>query len=73
MMTGEKKECVSVAANGPGMEKEKFLGDKMVTEGTGMQVSVAVEDLVVEWGIVDRIVGINYDTCSVNTGPDSGE
>ena len=73
MTTGEKKECVSIAVNGPGMEKEKYLGDKMVVEGTGAQVSGAMEETAEEWGVTDKIVALNHDTCSVNTGVESGE
>ena len=67
------KECVSVCVTGPGLEKEKFLGDKMVEEGTGVGVRKAVEEVAIEWGILDLIVAMAYDTCSVNTGRESGK
>ena len=67
------KECVSVCVTGPGLDKEKFLGDKMVEQGTGVEVRKAVESLIDEWGIRERIIALSYDTCSVNTGRDSGK
>ena len=44
----------------------------MVEEGTGVEVSKAVLGIVEEWGLKDRIVGLCYDTCSVNTGREAG-
>ena len=67
------KECVSVCVTGPGLEKEKYLGDVMVEQGTGVEVRKAVESLIQEWGIGDRVVALSYDTCSVNVGRDSGK
>ena len=71
--TGVKAECVSVAVKGPTMEKEKLLGDDMLEKGTGAQVGAAVKAFIDEWQLASKIVGISYDTCSVNTGRDQGK
>ena len=70
--TGEKKEYVSIAVSGPGMEKEKFLMDLAVENGTGREVAEAVYKALVAWKIVFRIVALSFDTCSVNTGVHEG-
>jgi hypothetical protein len=66
--TGTKKEYISVAVSGPGMEKEKFLLDCAVEEGTGLNVAEVVRDALVAWGILNRIKALSFDTTSVNTG-----
>ena len=71
--SGVKHEYVSVAVKGPTMEKEKFLGDEQVEKGTGIQVGAVVKHLLLLWKIASRIIAINYDTCSVNTGKDLGK
>ena len=55
------------------MAKEKFLGDETMERGTGVQVGATVKALIDEWKLASRIVAINYDTCSVNTGRDLGK
>ena len=55
------------------MEKEKLLGDDALERGTGPQVGAAVKGLIDEWQLATKIVAINYDTCSVNTGRDLGK
>ena len=54
------------------MEKDKFLGDTEVEEGTGIQVGTAVSMLVLAWKLGRRGVGLSYDTCTVNTSRDRG-
>ena len=71
--TGVRSECVSVAVKGPTMDKEKLLGDEVLERGTGVQVGAAVKALIDEWQLANKIVAINYDTCSVNTGRDQGK
>ena len=55
------------------MEKEKFLGDESVEKGTGVQVGGVVKSLVDSWKLALKIIAMNYDTCSVNTGKDFGK
>ena len=55
------------------MEKEKFLGNKLVDKGTGVACGGAVVEVVVDWKLVAKIKAMNYDTCPINTGPESGE
>ena len=54
------------------MDKEKFLGNKTVDKGTGAACGGAVTEVVIEWKVGGKIRAINYDTCPINTGPDSG-
>ena len=70
--TGARKEGIAVAVSGPGMEKEKFLGNKSVDQGTGAAAADAVRRVVFEWGLSQKIIALTYDTCSVNTGPGNG-
>ena len=71
--SGLKRECISVAVKGPGMEKEKFLGDESLEKGTRVQVGAIVKALIEAWHLTAKVIGINYDTCSVNTGKDFGK
>ena len=68
-----KGECVSVAVKGPTMDKEKLLGDDSLEKGTGTQVGAAVKAMINEWDLASKIIAINFDTCSVNTGRDLGK
>ena len=72
LSTGTKKEGIAVAVGGPGMEKEKFLGNKSVEKGTGAACGCAVTDVVVDWKLAPRIKAMSYDTCPINTGPGTG-
>ena len=55
------------------MEKEFFLHDVMVESGTGNQISGAVIQVLIEWAILLRIIAMAFDTCSVNTGVETGK
>ena len=70
--TGVKKEGIAVAVGGPGLEKEKFLGNKAVEKGTGVACGGAVMDVVIDWKVKPKIKALTYDTCPINTGPESG-
>ena len=71
--TRKKRECMSVAVPGPGMDKEKFLGDKATEEGTGVSVGAIVAEFLRAWGLDPKQIAITYDTCSVNTGKEWGK
>ena len=45
----------------------------MLENGCGKTVADGVYDIVQSWHITTRIVALSYDTCSVNTGKNSGE
>ena len=55
------------------MDKEKLLGDDSLEKGTGTQVGAAVKAMINEWDLASKIIAINFDTCSVNTGRDLGK
>ena len=71
--TGLSKEVVSVAVSGPGLAKEKFLGDIQLDSGTGKKIAQAVFDKLLLWRIDKLVVALSYDTCSVNTGKHMGK
>ena len=72
--TGIKREGISVAVGGPGMEKEKFLGNKSVAEkGTGLACGGVVVDILIDWKLRRQTKALNYDTCPINTGSDNGK
>lgn len=50
----------------------KFLGAPKIESGTGRNIADAVFNLLVEWGISERVVACSYDTTSSNTGPQIG-
>lgn len=39
-----------------------------MNSATGLSQSIAVADLVESWNLVDRIIGLCFDTCTTNTG-----
>ena len=55
------------------MEREKFLGDFLVEEGTGKVVAEASLKALRDWGILSLIIALAFDTCSVNTGWKGGK
>ena len=71
--TGIKKEGIAVSVRGPGMEKEKFLGNKTVEKGTGRACGGVVVEIVIDWKLLQQIKAISYDTCPINTGGDNGK
>ena len=54
------------------MEKEKYLGNKAVEKGTGVACGGAVVEVLIDWKLLEAIRALNYDTCPINTGPESG-
>ena len=58
---------------GPGMGKEKFLGEVGLDFGTGAKVAEAVVEKLSLWNIKDNVVALSYDTCAVNTGRHGGK
>lgn len=59
---------VLVSADG----KEKLLGVPKLERGTGANVANAVNEVLTEWGLGNKIVGMCFDTTSVNTGMKNG-
>lgn len=50
----------------------KFLGAPKIESGTGKNIAQVVFDVLVEWGISERVVACSFDTTSSNTGPNIG-
>ena len=67
------KEHIYVVVTGQGIDKEKFLGSKVIDNGTGRKVAEAMVDILGKWHIIHKVVAFSYDTCSVNTGKNLGK
>ena len=50
----------------------KLLSANMINNGSGESQSIEVIKSIDNWGIRDKIVGINFDTTSSNTGVENG-
>lgn len=59
---------VLVSADG----KEKLLGVPKLVSGTGANAANAVYNVLTAWGLENKIVGMCFDTTSVNTGLKNG-
>lgn len=55
-----------------GVGVEQLLGVPKLASGTGEAQAAAVVQLLEEWGIIDRVVALCFDTTAANTGPHSG-
>ena len=62
-----------MATTGPGLKKEKFLGSRILQDGSGKSVADGVFEIINSWRIKTRVVALSYDTCSVNTGRNAGQ
>jgi len=51
-----------------GNESEKLLGVPKIGQGTGEQLANMAYMSLLEWKIMDQIVGISFDTTAANTG-----
>ena len=64
---------MALCVTGPGMEKEKLLGDVPLPTGSGRNMATASADLLHEWRIAERVIAMCFDTTSSMTGPKSGK
>jgi hypothetical protein len=55
-----------VLVSGDGMDK--LLGVPKVSSGTGENEATAVNKLVAEWQLIEKVQAMCFDTTSVNTG-----
>lgn len=60
--------AVIVSCNGT----SKFLGAPKVAPATGQNIANVVYDTLKKWTIVDRVVGMSFDTTSTNSGVNNG-
>lgn len=66
----EKTDRLPVLVSTDG--KEKLLGVPKLVSGTGANAANAVYNVLTEWGLENKIVGMCFDTTSVNTGLKNG-
>ena len=69
---GEKHDFLAVCVTGEGMEKEKILGDIPMPRGTGLNMAEAAFKLLLDWGLVKKVLAIGFDTTTSNTGRERG-
>ena len=50
----------------------QLLGIPKIQSGTGVAMAEAILQLLVEWNVADKIVGMSFDTTSTNTGHTNG-
>ena len=67
-----KKERLSVLVSSPSLDKAQILGAVPLDGQTGDDIFMGVLSLLEEFGILDRIFGMSFDTTASNTGPDQG-
>ena len=65
----EKEDRMAVLVTSPDLvNKEQLLGILALEEGSGRMQQEGVQDLMVEWGAWDNLMGLVYDTTASNTG-----
>ena len=69
---GVKSDFLALCVTGPGMEKEKLLGDIPLPKGTGKNMADATFQLFLAWKVENNIVAFGFDTTLSMTGPDKG-
>jgi hypothetical protein len=67
---GTRADRLAIIVTGEGVEK--LLGVPRLPAGTGEAQSAAVFDALQDWGIVDAVVAMSFDTTSSNTGELNG-
>ena len=60
--------AVLVSCNGTA----KFLGAPKIESGSGRRIAEAFHDVLIEWGISEKVVASSFDTTSSNTGMQEG-
>lgn len=65
-----KVDRLAVLVSGEGVSK--LLGVPAITSGTGESQANAVYKLIEDWGLINRITSMCFDTTASNTGLDRG-
>lgn len=55
-----------------GKDVNYLLGTPKLSKGTGKEIAEAVMDKINSWGIANKVIGLSFDTTSVNTGVKNG-
>jgi len=75
-LTGEGEgnlvDRLPIIVSSPALEKEKLLGMPKLPAGTGAAMATKVEEVLGEWGIKEKVVGMSFDTTASNTGIHTG-
>ncbi|KZS02306.1 Uncharacterized protein APZ42_000705 [Daphnia magna] len=68
-LTGKVDDRVAILISGkPDLENPKLLGIPVIANSTGEAQHNAVIDLLREWKVFDKVVGLVFDTTASNTG-----
>jgi hypothetical protein len=63
-----KQNCDRIAVVVSGLDVTKVLGIPKASSGSGEAQATVTYDLLKKWDLVDKIVGMSFDTTSSNTG-----
>lgn len=68
--SNEKEERIAVTVTGK--DKEKLLAVPALNESSAENIAAIVNETVLEWNLTNSVVGLSFDTASVNTGKKNG-
>lgn len=72
ILGADKVDRLPVLVSSPADGKDKLLGVPKLISGTGANAANAVYKMLTEWGLGQKVVGMCFDTTSVNTGLKNG-
>ena len=67
---GDKVERIAIIVSGEGVDK--LLAVPRLDTGTGRAQADAVLDTLRDWDLVDRVIGLSFDTTAANSGQHNG-
>ena len=68
LLDGDKEDRLAIALSAPNVVPGQFLGSPVVPDGTGLSMSNAVYDLGVQYGLIERVRAVVFDTTASNSG-----
>ena len=57
-----------LASSRPQLEQPKLLGIPVINDSTGSSQHNAIVALLRKWGVLDKVIGLVFDTTASNTG-----
>lgn len=68
--TDEKEERIAIIVTG--QNTEKLLAVPALKESSAENIAAAVNETILDWNLAKSVVGLSFDTASVNTGEKNG-
>ena len=68
LMTGDKEEHLAIAVSSPNQIPGQYLASPVVPDGTGATMAQAVREIASEYGLLNNIEALVFDTTASNTG-----